>query len=118
VRDSATNIAPPGLIDAFVSRTSVHGGTTHYIEENVNLIKITGEDGYLLAINADQIEHVRYRPATGNEDVSRVEIMFVGNPERTLFDGRVAEQFWKILTEQQTMQSSAGSSTLKRALLT
>lgn len=66
----------------------------------MNIIKIIGEDGYLLAINIDQIEHVRYRPATGNEEVSQVEIMFAGNPERTLFDGHVAEQFWEILTSQ------------------
>ena len=76
----------------------------------MKLIKITGEDGYLIAINADQIEHVRYRPAASDAEVSQVEIMFVGNPERTLFNGRVAERFWEILTEQQTMQSSAGSS--------
>ncbi len=80
----------------------------------MNLIKITGEGGYLIAINADQIEHVRYCPATGNGDISQVEIMFVGNPERTLFDGYVAEQFWEILTEQQSMQSSAGSGTATR----
>jgi hypothetical protein len=65
----------------------------------MKLIKFMGEDGYWLAINADQIEHVRYRPATAH-NISQVEIMFVGNPERTLFDGSTAEQFWELLSEQ------------------
>jgi len=65
----------------------------------MKLIKLMGEDGYWLAINADQIEHVRYRPAT-THNISQVEIMFVGNPERTLFEGRMAEQFWEFLSEQ------------------
>lgn len=66
----------------------------------MNFINITEDGGDFLAINADKIEHVRYRPAEGSEDVSRIEIMFVGNPERAFFDGRVAEQLWSRLTEQ------------------
>ncbi|HEY9402681.1 MAG TPA: hypothetical protein VIQ24_08295 [Pyrinomonadaceae bacterium] len=66
----------------------------------MKLIKFKGEGGDWLAINADQIEHARYRQASA-DSISRVEIMFVGNPERTLFEGRVAEEFWEILSEQQ-----------------
>lgn len=65
----------------------------------MKLIKFMGEDGYWLAINADHIEHVRYRPAA-TDNISQVEIMFVGNPERTLLEGRMAEQFWEVLFEQ------------------
>lgn len=65
----------------------------------MKLIKFKGEDGDWLAINADQIEHVRYRQASA-DSISQVEIMFVGNPERTLFEGRMAEEFWEILSEQ------------------
>lgn len=65
----------------------------------MKLIKVMGDDSYWLAINADQIEHVRYRPATVN-NISEVEIMFVGNPERTFFEGRIAEQFWELLSDQ------------------
>ncbi len=66
----------------------------------MKLIKFTGEDGDWLAINAEQIEHVRYHPATVPH-LSRVEIMFAGNPARTVFEGRMAENFWELLTEQQ-----------------
>jgi hypothetical protein len=66
----------------------------------MKLIKLTGEDGDWLAINADQIEHVRYRRAAA-DSISQVEIMFAGNPERTLFEGRLAEEFWQLLSEQQ-----------------
>jgi hypothetical protein len=66
----------------------------------MKLIKLKGEDGDWLAINEDLIEHVRYRQATA-DSVSQVEIMFVGNPERTLFEGRLAEEFWRLLSEQQ-----------------
>lgn len=65
----------------------------------MKLIKLMGTDGYWLAINEEQIEHVRYSPPTA-ENISQVEIMFVGNPERTLFEGSVAEQFWELLSEQ------------------
>ena len=65
----------------------------------MKIIKFMGEDGYWLAINADLIEHVRYRPATAN-NISQVEIMFVGNPERTLFEGHMAEEFWELFSEQ------------------
>ncbi len=64
----------------------------------MRLIKFKGDDGEWLAINVDQIEHVRYRPATAH-NISQVEIMFAGNPERTLFEGRLAEQCWELLAE-------------------
>ncbi len=64
----------------------------------MKLIKFKGEDGDWLAINVDLIEHVRYRAATA-QNVARVEIMFVGNPERTLLEERVAEQFWELFSE-------------------
>lgn len=70
----------------------------------MNFIKVTAEDGYILAINADQIEHVRYYPATHEESAPRIEIMFVGNPERTFFDGQIAEQLWEILFEHKAGQ--------------
>ncbi len=54
--------------------------------------------GYWLAINVDLIEHVRYRAATA-QNVSQVQIMFVGNPERTFLEERVAEQFWELFSE-------------------
>jgi hypothetical protein len=66
----------------------------------MKLIKLTGENGDFLAINEELIEHVRYRRAA-TDSVSQVEIMFVGNPERTLFEGRMAEEFWRLLSEQQ-----------------
>jgi hypothetical protein len=66
----------------------------------MKLIKLKGDDGDWLAINEDKIEHVRYRRAAA-DSVSQVEIMFVGNPERTLFEGRMAEEFWEVLSEQQ-----------------
>jgi hypothetical protein len=65
----------------------------------MRLIKFKGDDGQWLAINADQIEHVRYRPATAPDDISQVEIMFAGNPERTLFIGPLAEQCWELLAD-------------------
>ena len=67
----------------------------------MKLIKVAGDDGDWLAINADQIEHARYRPAT-DDHVAQVEIMFAANPERTFFEGRVAEEFWELLNEQQS----------------
>jgi hypothetical protein len=67
----------------------------------MKLIKLKGEDGDWLAINEDLIEHVRYRRATVMDSISQVEIMFVGNPERTIFEGRLAEEFWQLLSEQQ-----------------
>lgn len=66
----------------------------------MKLIKFKGEGGDWLAINGEQIEHVRYRQAA-EDSISQVEIMFVGNPERTLFEGRIAEEFWELLTETQ-----------------
>lgn len=66
----------------------------------MKLIKFMGEGGDWLAINGDQIEHVRYRQASA-DSLSQVEIMFVGNPERTLFEGRMAEEFWELLSKQQ-----------------
>ncbi len=66
----------------------------------MKLIKFEGDDGVCLAINAEQIEHVRYHPPTA-ASTAQVEIMFVGNPERTLFIGHMAEQFWELLTAQQ-----------------
>jgi hypothetical protein len=66
----------------------------------MKLIKLKGEDGDWLAINEELIEHVRYRRATADR-ISQVEIMFVGNPERTLFEGRLAEEFWELLSAQQ-----------------
>lgn len=67
----------------------------------MKLIKFMGEDGDWLAINADHIEHVRYHPAT-DRNIAQVEIMFVGNPERTLFEGEIAERFWKLFSEQKS----------------
>jgi hypothetical protein len=75
-------------------------GANRWSGELMKLIKFTAEDGDWLAINADQIEHVRYRQASA-DSISKVEIMFVGNPERTLFEGRMAEKFWELLSEQQ-----------------
>lgn len=69
----------------------------------MKLIKFMGEDGYWLAINTEQIEHVRYRAATAH-NISQVEIMFVGNPERTIVEGRMAEQFWELFSEQKPDQ--------------
>jgi hypothetical protein len=66
----------------------------------MKLIKFMEEGGDWLAINEDQIEHVRYRQAAA-DSLSQVEIMFVGNPERTVFEGRMAEEFWKLLSAQQ-----------------
>jgi hypothetical protein len=66
----------------------------------MKLIKLKGEDGDWLAINEELIEHVRYRQAAA-ENISQIEIMFVGNPERTLFEGRMAEEFWELLSKQQ-----------------
>ena len=65
----------------------------------MKFIRIEGDDGYWLVINADQIEHARYRPANTTQ-VSQVEIMFAGNPERTFFEGRMAERLWELLGEQ------------------
>jgi hypothetical protein len=65
----------------------------------MKLIKLMEESGDWLAINGEQIEHVRYRQAA--DSVSQVEIMFVGNPERTLFEGRMAEEFWELLCAQE-----------------
>lgn len=64
----------------------------------MRLIKFMGDDGQWLAINTDQIEHVRYRPATA-QNISQIEIMFAGNPERTIFEERLAEQCWELLSE-------------------
>ncbi|HZH30688.1 MAG TPA: hypothetical protein VEY11_07980 [Pyrinomonadaceae bacterium] len=66
----------------------------------MKLIKFKGVDGDWLAINSDLIEHVRFRQAA-EDSISQVEIMFVGNPERTLFKGRMAEEFWELLSKQQ-----------------
>ena len=66
----------------------------------MKLIKCKDESGDWLAINEDHIEHVRYRPAAA-DSFSQLEIMFVGNPERTLFEGRLAEEFWELLSAQQ-----------------
>ncbi len=66
----------------------------------MKVIKFMGEGGYWLAINADQIEHVRYHPAK-DQNISQVEIMFVGNPERTHFEGHMAEEFWELFSEQE-----------------
>jgi hypothetical protein len=63
----------------------------------MKLIKFMEEGGDWLAINGDHIEHVRYRRASA-DSLSQVEIMFVGNPERTLFEGRMAEEFWELLS--------------------
>ncbi len=67
----------------------------------MKLIKFMGEDGDWLAINAEQIEHGRYRPATAPNN-SQVEIMFAGNAARTIFEGHTAEQFWELLAEQKS----------------
>jgi hypothetical protein len=66
----------------------------------MKLIKLKGENGDWLAINEELIEHVRYRRGAA-DSISEVEIMFVGNPERTIFEGRLAEEFWQLLSEQQ-----------------
>ncbi len=87
--------------------TASRGGATRpaarefVVEENMKLIKVAGDDDDMLLINADQIEHARYHPAT-DEHVSQVEIMFAGNPVRNLFEGHMAEAFCKLLSEQQS----------------
>ncbi|MFN2454475.1 MAG: hypothetical protein ABR577_09665 [Pyrinomonadaceae bacterium] len=73
----------------------------------MNFIKVTAEDGHLLAINADQIEHVRYRPATNDNSVAEIEIMFAGNPERAFFSGSVAVEFWTLLVDSKSSTKSA-----------
>jgi hypothetical protein len=74
----------------------------------MKLIKFKGHDGDWLAVNADQIEHVRYRQAEA-DSISQIEIMFVGNPERTLLEGRMAEEFWELLSEQQMRVNTKAS---------